>query len=311
MRYFFIINPGARQRRSARFIPALLGSLEKRKLYFDYQTTAGLEDARLLSLQANRQGYDAVVAIGGDGTVNQVLNGFYDENGRRVSDARMGVIHTGTSPDFCKSYGIPTQAELALETLLRGHTKPISVARIEYLAKDGSSQVGYYACCASIGLGARVASYANSGIRRYLGDGPGTLASILFSLGGFTASDLRVVCDGVEQVIPRNFNTFIGKTPYIASGMKVKTDLGCEDERLYILSLKGIKIQNLPAALQAIYSGKDIPTQDYIGMSYATTISIQSDNHACELEYDGDSQGLLPCRIAIAAHKLELIANEL
>jgi len=311
MKYCFIINPGSNHNKSARFIPLLLAELDRRKLDYEYQLTTSLNDARQLSQTANEQGYDVVVAVGGDGTINRVINGFYDENGRRNSNARLGVIHTGTSPDFCKSYGIPTQPLIALETLLKGHSKAITIARTEYHTQAGERRIGYFACCANVGLGAQVARTSNQGIRKYLGDGLGTFASILIALCGYRPSNLPLLCDGKAVVVKNNFNTFIGKTMYVASGMKVVHDLTDADERLYVLSLKQLNLLNIVPALRAIYSGKANYDKHYLSFYYARSIEIMQGHTNNEMEFDGDPRGFLPCRIAIAPDKLELIVNEL
>jgi len=311
MAYFFVINPGSRQNRAGKFIPTLFAELKQRKIEFAFNLTATLDDAQSLSLAANEQGYAVVVAIGGDGTINKALNGFYDAQGKRVSQAKFGVIHTGTSPDFCKSYGIPTQPSLALETLLKSNSKMISVARIEYHDKKGEPKTGYFACCASIGVGAQVAQRANSGVRKYLGDSLGTLGSILVSLGKYRASDLKLSCDGAKLTIKNNFNTFIGKTRFIASGLKVEHDLSCDDERLYLLSVKNLNPFNLIPAIMGVYSGKAGYDKDYFSLRYARSIEVPSSKTNNEVEFDGDPQGYLPCKISLAADRLELIADEL
>lgn len=311
MTYCFIINPGSHHKQGAKFIPVLLRTLEKRGIDFEYSLTSSLQDACELSAAANAKGFDVIVAIGGDGTINHVVNGFYDQNGKRISSARLGVIHTGTSPDFCRSYGIPTFPALALETLLRGYTKEISVARIEYHSQTGASKTGYFTCCANFGLGAQVARRSNAGIRKYMGDALGTFGSILISLSHHKPSDLKIICDGKDDIIVSNFNTFIGKTTYIASGMKVEHSLSDTDNRLYLLSLKSLNARNLVPALTAIYSGKAIVNNDNISFSYAHSIEIPAGQINNEVEFDGDPQGYLPCRITIAPDKLEIIANEL
>ncbi len=311
MRWFLIVNPGSHQSRGAKFVPVLRQALQSRHIDHELGFTTCLDDARLLSQEAVLKGFDAIVAVGGDGTINKVINGFYDTEGRRLSSAKLGVIHTGTSPDFCKNYGIPTAAPLALETLLRGKTRQISVARIEARGANKESQTGYFACCASFGVGARVAQRSNSGLRKYLGDRLGTLYSILCSLLAYKASDLRMICDGRELVVRDNFNTFVGKSAHIASGMKVRNTLAADDARLYVLSLKKLNGLNLIPALNAVYSGKVDQNRDYLSFTYARTVEILAGVRNNEIEYDGDPQAFLPCRICVAADKLELIANEL
>lgn len=311
MSYFFIINPGSKQKRGANFIPVLLTELKNRKIDFEYKSTETLEDAYNLSKAANEKGYEVVVAVGGDGTINKVINGFYGENGNRISNAKLGVIHTGTSPDFCRSYGIPTKPSLALETVLKGFTKEISVARIEFNSIFEKNRIGYFACCASVGVGAQVAQMSNSGIRKFLGDALGTFVSIIISLGGYKSNDLKMLCDGKQEIIKKNFNTFIGKTSFIASGMKVYNNLANDDNRLYVLSIKRLNLLNIVPVLKAIYSGKPLINKDYLSFKSAANIDILNGKTCVEVEFDGDPQGFLPCKITVAQDKLELISNEL
>jgi diacylglycerol kinase family enzyme len=113
MKYFFVINPGSRNGRSSALTGKLLSLIKREGLFFDYAMTTSLEHAYSLSKRANEENYDTVAAVGGDGTINRVLNGFFNNDGKRISRAKMGVIHTGTSPDLCKSYGIPTHPEIS------------------------------------------------------------------------------------------------------------------------------------------------------------------------------------------------------
>lgn len=310
MTYFLIINPGSNHKRSMKIIPKLLGFLKSRNIDFDYILTNTLSDAKKYSQDAVFRGYDVVVAVGGDGTINQVLNGFYDEHGCRRSKSIMGVIHTGTSPDFCLSYGIPINLISAMETLIKGFTREISIAQIEYQSKSSERITGYFACCASFGLGAQVALLSNSGIRKYLGDTLGTFVSIIISLFKYKSNDLEMCCDDQKVKIEKNFNTFIGKTSFIASGMKIAHQLSHQDSRLYLLTLKKITLKNLYSALKSIYSGREIENTNFIEMSYHKSIEIFKGQRNQQIEFDGDPQGDLPCKISIAQDRLELIVNK-
>jgi diacylglycerol kinase family enzyme len=311
MSYFFIVNPGSKHFKGARRIQEIFAALRKRRIEFEYQETSSLSDACRISIAANQKGYEVIVAVGGDGTINQVINGFFDQQGKRISTSKLGVIHTGTSPDFCLSYGIPTQPLLALDTVLTGITKKIPIAKIELHYGAGERVTRYFACCASLGLGASVAKTSNAGIRKYLGDTAGTFVSILSALCSYKASDLLLVCDGTEDIVQKNYNTFIGKTSYVASGLKVAHRLTQDDQRMYVLRVQKITLFNVIPALRAIYSGRMISDRDYISVSYASSIEIRKGKINNEIEFDGDPQGFLPCRICSAEDKLEVIVNEL
>ena len=136
MKYFLIFNPGSRNGQSEKLMSRIHGLLKARQVNYEYGITKSLQDAYLLSQKANSAGYDAVVAVGGDGTINKVLNGFYDDTGLRASKAKFGVIYTGTSPDFCKSYRIPhANIERSIDVLLAGNIARIQIGKIILAAK--------------------------------------------------------------------------------------------------------------------------------------------------------------------------------
>jgi len=81
MNIFLVMNPGSRGGRSRKLFQKIFQLLEKNKITFEYQITSSMEDAEMLTREACSRSYDAVIAVGGDGTINRVLNGFYDFNG--------------------------------------------------------------------------------------------------------------------------------------------------------------------------------------------------------------------------------------
>ena len=129
MNYQVIANPHARNERGQRKLRGLLAQMERRGLSNKVETCDSLDHARALSRAANLSGADVIVAAGGDGTINRVLDGFFDEHGRRISPARLGVLHVGTSPDFCRSHGVPTEVGAAVEALAVGASRPVRVGR--------------------------------------------------------------------------------------------------------------------------------------------------------------------------------------
>ena len=327
MRYFIIINPGSGGGKSKEKSKEILELLKRTKINFEYKLTETLEDAYTLSVEGNKKGYDVIVAVGGDGTINRVINGFYDSAGRRISGARLGVIHTGTSPDLCKSYNIPLEINLALAAVLVGKSKKISLGKITYATvydkelddqpirigklskKNENFQTGYFVCCANIGLGAELARSANSGIRRYIGDFAGTFVSLIRTLLKYHPGYFSVSVDGRQQVFKNVHNISVGKTTYIASGIKVKNELTLGDSRFYSLIIKDIDLLNWIGVLRKIYSGKRFANDHTMSLQYASSIEVYGNNRNPELEFDGDPRGFLPCVIENARDPLDLICE--
>lgn len=319
MNYFFIMNPGSHGGGSRKRFNRIFNLLDEAGINYKYDTTNNLEDAYTFSVRANKAGYDIIVAVGGDGTINNVLNGFYDLNGKRISNSGMGVIYTGTSPDFCKSYNIPTNINIAVKTLITGKKRSTVIGRIvlsgEYnknlnnLSVEHIIQptIKYFGCCVNIGLGASLARMANSGIRKYLGDFLGTFISLIKTVFNYSADDFITLVDGKKQVITKLYNLSIGRTKYIASGIKVKNNLTDKNRRFYYMVARKLNILNLPGLIRKVYGGKAFQNTDVLYLNYCNTIEVYGNNKNPEVEMDGDPAGFLPCKIEIAVDDLILI----
>lgn len=321
MKFLFIINPYSRGGKSKKLAEICISFLKNQNFEYDLKYVAEFEDAYRFSREGNLIGYDAVIAVGGDGTINKVLNGFYDRNGVRISKSKFGVIYTGTSPDFCKSYKVPLNIKRAVEVLSNYKSIKIPIGRIQYSTKLNLSydtlgieslkdtDVRYFACCANIGLGASLARKANSGIRKYIGDIPGTFISLLQILSKYKPSSYITLYDGARAEIVHVYNLSIGITKFIASGIKVNHNIKNNNNLLYSLQVSNVNVFNLPLMLYRIYSGKEIKNTNYLTLDYYSRIDVTGCSHNPEVEFDGDPAGFLPCSIEMAKDKLDLICS--
>lgn len=304
MSYLIIFNPKSKSGKNAHRKKEIEDYFNKKKLEYEIRETKSLEDAYSLSKEANYRKIKNIIAVGGDGTINQVINGFYDEEGRRVSDSTFGVVYTGTSPDFCKSYNIPIKFEEALNNLFCGEIKKIEIGRIKYVDNQGKDKISYFGCCANIGLGADLAEKANGGIRKYLGDLIGTFISLIRVLSVYRGTDIIV---NNKETLEKVYNFSVGITPLIASGIKVSNAKDKEDGQFYMLSISKVKLGNVLKIIKSIYSGKEIKKSKEIAIEYRKKFVIEPLSGETKVEFDGDSKGYLPCSISMALEKLDII----
>ncbi len=315
MNYFLVMNPGSHSGRSSRRFDRLEQLLLKAGIPYDSEMTASMDDARALSRMANEKGYDAIVAVGGDGTINGVINGFYDEEGNRISRARFGVIYTGTSPDFCRSYGIPLRHEEAVARLMDPETIQIPVGRIRLQLRQSAGEAGegtkemvrYFGCCANIGLGAELARRANGGIRKYLGDFSGTLLSLLITLVRYRPGTVSFSIDGKERTVRRMVNMSVGLTPYIASGIRMANSNAGKAGMFYLMTVKDLHAARVIPLLRKVYSGRPFANTPYLEVTWCRELAMDAPQVIQEVEFDGDPAGFLPCRITLATDHLDLI----
>ncbi|MCK5838816.1 MAG: hypothetical protein KAG99_03160 [Bacteroidales bacterium] len=313
------MNPSSHSGRSGRAFEKIFELLDNSGIDYQYRITESIEDAYNSSMEANRVYYNTIIAVGGDGTINAVLNGFYEASGKRISKAKFGVIYTGTSPDFCKSYNIPTDLSRAIEVIITDQSEKILIGKVTLslqneitfhrrsISDNPQAVTRFFGCCANIGLGASLARKANSGIRRYLGDFAGTFLALVRLLQKFKPSDQKLTIDRKSVTIRGLYNISIGRTRYIASGIKVEHELSESDRRFYYLSVKNLRIANIPSLLRKIYSGKPIQNTSYLEFGYCREMEFPGNNNNPEVEFDGDPAGFLPCKIEIAEDPIDLL----
>lgn len=304
MRPYLVCNPGSRNRRGAAAADAYRRALDARGVEYGVGVTGTLDDAAALARAAAASGYSPVVAVGGDGTINRVLNGLMAPTADRGA-ASFGVLYAGTSPDFCRFHGLPTGGEEAVDCLLSGRNRAVDLCRIRYRGPDGAEVVSHFSCSANLGLGPAVASWSN-GHRKWIGDFGGTLlATLLAILRGRRFSGVAAV-DGSEAPLRGVWNLTVGKNPLIASGLRLSTGVGPADGRLYLFALHSVGRLGFLAALPAAYSGT-LAADPRFTLLCGQRATFRSEGLAPGLEFDGDPAGTAPLEVEVLPGAIDLV----
>jgi diacylglycerol kinase (ATP) len=165
-----IANPSAGRGRNA-VLPRLVRALTERGLEHRVALTAGRDDATRLAHRAiTDDGTRYLVAVGGDGTVNEVVNGMVDaESGvPHAEDLVLGVVAGGTGCDFIKTFGLDRSPERVARHLEGATLYPVDLGRVRYRDAAGAEQVRLFANIAECGWGAEVTRRVND-LPRWLG----------------------------------------------------------------------------------------------------------------------------------------------
>ncbi len=151
MRTKIIVNPNAGQRQGEKLLPQIKDCLSNRIIEHDLVLTTAPRHAIELAAQAVRDGFERVVAVGGDGTVNEVVNGLMTAQTEGKS-AVLGIIPVGSGNDFAFALGIPNDVPLACDILkTNGKTRTVDVARVVV-----DDKIWYYANNVGIGFDGEV-----------------------------------------------------------------------------------------------------------------------------------------------------------
>ncbi len=303
-KFFLLMNPSARSFESGKDWIKIFEILRARNVGFDFGLTEKGVDSGFIVQNAIRSGFDTIVAVGGDVTINETINCLFGPDEDRAR-ATMGVIYTGTSPDFCRYHKIPLNTEVAINLLLSGQKTKVDVCRIHHYETPNSKPVSrIFSCSSNFGLGAAVARGANSGLRKRWGDSLGTFLSLVSAIYAYRPSVFRLKIAGKEICFHDVFNIFIGKNPIVASGIKLKMDISHDDGRLYILPLHGISRTRVLGYLPHAYTGS---IAKWFPPIFASEVEILRGDENLEVEYDGDPRGFLPAKIKVLPKALELV----
>lgn len=301
MSLLLVMNPGSRARRGQRRWARWRAGLDAAGVAYECAQTRGPGHARELARDASAHG--TVVAVGGDGTINEVLDGVLQSGD---PEPRMGVLYSGTSPNFCRFHGIPTAAEAALQALLSGRERRVDVARIAYHDAAGAPQVAHFGCSCNIGMGARIARQANRW-RPALGDVPGTGLALLGALVANRRVDLDLEVDGERLTLPATSNLSVVKNPYLASGLRMQLDVRPDDGDLWLVGVSGRDRAGLLRLIPGLYSGRVTGVPGLL-LRRCHTVSINASG-AQEIEFDGDPRGYLPALVQVMPRALALIGG--
>ena len=308
-KYFLILNSTARSGKAQKDCERIISILNNKKIDFDFTWTKKKADAIDIASKACGDNHKIVVAVGGDGTICEVISGLF-RNNETSPKPKLGVLHIGTSPDFNKYHNIPLKLEEAIDTLLQGKTKLIDIGKITHFSDEQRNKevTSYFGSNVNVGLGPLIAGRANSRYRKFLGDTLGTLTAMLVSLMGFKKMDLHISIDEQDQYFKNLINLTVGKDPYLASGMRVLSPIRPDDARLYVLSMTLTSWMDFLTNINKLYKGNFL---DYKGASltYGTEIKINLNSQYPLVEFDGDVKGYLPATIKVIPKALELIAK--
>lgn len=287
MKVLLLINPASRGGRGIRLKGAFLRELDKGKILHEERLLSSIEEAFEYARTTGSSAYDALVPMGGDGTVSAVGSGLL---ANADPDMKMGVLYSGTSPDFCRFYHIPTDPVGAAELLHSGQCRKISV-----LTANGTP----FFCSCNPGMGAEIAAKANRW-RPLLGDGPGTLAALL----GVLLKNPRYTFTVNGKTLEKCSHLLVTRMPYIAGGLKLVTP-PVRDDEYFLWHLQDMNAVKWLKVLFSLYTARPCGTLE----KYSSPIRISSDP-PCLLEYDGDPRDTLPVEIKFHPRKLNLIAPQ-
>jgi diacylglycerol kinase (ATP) len=294
-----IANPRSGRGRVGEELPEVERQLNAQGLQYRIVATEGPGHATEAAREALRAGERFLVAAGGDGTVQEVVNGMLEDDRPVVDEAVLGVIAAGSGCDFVRTFGLPGDASRSVRHLAGERLFAIDVARVEY--RDGERPtVRYSPNIAEVGLGGAVVARAHR-LPRWIGRSRYFLGFWL-SLGGFRPSELEVRVDR-KTYSGRANNVVIANCQFYGGGMKISPRSYPGDGYLDVQISTGPKSEAF-TLIPKIYRGEHVP-HPHIREFRGRVVTVNADR-PLPVEADGEVLGTTPATFTVVPQAIRL-----
>lgn len=285
-------NPAARR---AAFQKFEFASAFLRERGFDTKVllTEKSGDATLLARDAARTNPYAIMAAGGDGTINEVINGM------ATSGVPLAILPLGTTNVLAKELGIPEDLGGALEALVSQRLKTISLGKIELDPDSGSGQSRYFCLMAGIGFDAQSVHDINPSVKKISGK-----AAYLWSgtqnILHYAPNHLFYTIDGKEY---EGYASITSKAARYGGNFRIAPEADLAEPALYTFIFQGSRRRDLLRYVYRVVTGTLREDRDIVHLK-STSIDILGTAH---IQIDGDYLGTTPARITVEKDVLQIM----
>jgi len=282
MRYKIIANPVAGHGHGLQAIPKIERALTKYGLAYDLIRTERPWHAAEITRQSVAEGYDVIVAAGGDGTVNEVINGLMLSRQAQGHAPALGVLCTGRGNDFASSLGIPEDLEQACQVLAAGFRRPIDIGRV---SGGNYPQGRFFGNCVGVGFDA-IATIEVARMPRW-GGFFSFLAAVLKTAFIYNKAPLATIEYGQDTLTQRSLMISMMNGRQLGDGFIMAPDSKPDDGLLDLCIAEQVKPLRIFEMVPHFMRG-DQATQPEIKTGRAAHIRITSQDGPLPAQTDGE-----------------------
>jgi YegS/Rv2252/BmrU family lipid kinase len=306
-----IVNPHSAGGRTGKRWPQLSRVLETRLGRVETRFTSCQGHAISVTRELLNLGYDLIIAVGGDGTFNEVANGFIEADELVRPDACLGILPMGTGGDFQKMLGLSLGrgVERAVELLVHGSPTYIDVGRARFLSHEGKLQERYFVNLLSFGIGGLVAARSRNALTA-LGGRTGFLWATFLALLAYRGRTVTLSVDGSDRPSIHHITDIcIGNGRFYGGGMHPCPTAVMDDGVLEVTIIDYMNMFTLLREISVLYS-EDVYRHPKTHHLRATRIEATAEI-ATLIQIDGEPLGRLPVEITVLPRRLPVMAKQI
>ncbi len=320
--WLVVVNVFAASRKAGSVWKKAAAMLEEANVPYKAMFTGGPDNAIAISRKSCARGYRRFIAVGGDGTVHDVLNGIAEyvysgvDPDVAISDFILGVLPVGSGNDWVKSTGVPQDVKSAVDVIAAGHTGFQDVVRVEVLdPSDYASaplSVSYMANVGGVGLDARVCEIVNRKKEQGRRGKKLYVSALLYCIKHRVPIRAKVVCDGKEVFAGRYLSIAFGVGRYSGGGMRQTPLAELGDGLLDITVIPDIPIWTIAKEVPRLFTGT-FHKVDVLTMAKCREVLVLPDGEADAepAEVDGEVVGRAPVRMTVLDEQIRVVMPDL
>ncbi len=287
-----IYNPTSGREEMKKKLPDILARLEKGGLETSCHATSGEGDATLAATEAVRRGFDIVIAAGGDGTLNEVINGLAEQEYR----PKLGILPLGTTNDFARALGIPKNWEYAVDLITQQHARLIDVGKMNQryfinIAGGGSMTELTYEVPSKLKTMIGQLAYYMKGLEK---------------LPRLRPIEVVIQADGV-QIHEEIMMFLIANSNSVGGAEKLAPKASLTDGKFDVFVLKKCNLAEFIKVVTLALRGEHTEDENVIYFQ-ANHIQVNSSDYV-QLNLDGEFGGTLPCTFTALPSHIPIIVD--
>lgn len=305
--WFVIVNPVAGGGHGLTDYPQIAKLLRDHNVEHTSVFTEHKFHATELAVEAVRRGFRRIIVVGGDGTLNEVVNGLFIQSEVEPNDILLAVIAVGTGNDWVRSFGTPLHYSEAIRAICEEHSFLQDVAKVTY-TESKFRQTRYMANVAGVGFDAYVISIFNHWKAKGYNGRWLYLLSIVRAFFAYKSSGMRIELDGEEIYNNLLFSIALGICKYNGGGIQQLPHAVANDGLIDLTLIKPVHWWHIVFRVKRLFNG-GIYSIGHVKHARGSHVRILSVPPAM-LECDGERMGETPIDIEVVPHAIRVVVTK-
>lgn len=289
-----ILNPTAGQGKARSLLGDIERALAPHEGRSEIMVTHGPGHAADLARAAHAEGVQVIAVVGGDGTLNEVVQAYVSPDGEPRPGPDLALIPCGTGGDFRRTMNLATNVDIAVARVTSGQRKKVDLGVLRFEPHPGFAPVRAFLNVASFGLSGAVDAVVKD-TPRILGGKAAFFVATLRAMAKFTNPSVRIKVDGQPWFEGPSMTVAMGNGRYFGGGMMITPEADPSDGKLSVVSLGDLTKRQAIGLTSHIYSGTHL---NHHGVRSIQGSRIEAEpTHAWAevlLDVDGEQPGKLP-----------------